>query len=81
MSTAVITEGSVDMSWRLSPSKLSVVGAVARRLVPYLIEATLIPTLLFYGFLITMDLRWGIVAALGWCYACLLYTSPSPRDS
>ena len=71
MSTAIITEGFADPSWRLSPSKLSVVGAVTRRLVPYLIEATLIPSLLFYGFLITLDLWWGIVAALGWCYAAL----------
>ena len=71
MSAAIITEGSADMSLRMSPSKLSVVGAVTRRLVPYLIESTLIPTVLFYRFLITLDLRWGILAALGWCYAAL----------
>lgn len=71
MTAATMTAGPVDASWRLHPSKLSVVGAVTRRLVPYLIEATLIPTLLFYAFLITLDLRWGIVAALGWCYAAV----------
>jgi hypothetical protein len=71
MSVATITETPADLSWRMHPSKLSVVGAVTRRLVPYLIEATLIPTLLFYGFLITLDLRWGIIAALGWCYSAV----------
>jgi hypothetical protein len=71
MSAAIITDAPADLSWQLHPSKLSVVGAVTRRLVPYLIEATLVPTLLFYAFLITMDLRWGIVAALGWCYAAV----------
>jgi hypothetical protein len=58
MSVATLTEASADLSLRLHPSKLSVVAAVTRRLVPYLIEATLIPTLLFYAFLITLDLRW-----------------------
>src|SRR5215204_2561020 len=72
MSAATIAEGAADLSLRLHPSKLSVVGAVTRRLVPYLIEATLVPTVLFYAFLITLDLRWGIVAALGWCYAAVV---------
>ena len=71
MSSASITESSGDLSQRMYPSKLSVVGAVTRRLVPYLIEATLVPTVLFYAFLITLDLKWGIVAALGWCYAAV----------
>ena len=71
MSSASITESSGDLSQPIYPSKLSVVGAVTRRLVPYLIEATLIPTVLFYAFLITLDLKWGIVAAFGWCYAAV----------
>jgi hypothetical protein len=60
-----------DVAWRMNPSKLSVVRAVGRRMVPYLIEATLIPTALFYVFLITFELRWAIVAALGWTYAAM----------
>lgn len=60
-----------DVSWRMHPSKLSVVKAVTRRMVPYLIEATLIPTVLFYVFLITLELKWAIVAALGWTYAAV----------
>lgn len=47
------------------------VGAVAKRMVPYLIEATLIPTVLFYTFLITLELKWALVAALGWSYAAV----------
>jgi hypothetical protein len=60
-----------DVTWRMNPSKLSVVKAVGRRMVPYVIEATLIPTALFYTFLITFGLRWAIVAALGWTYAAM----------
>jgi len=47
------------------------VKAVGRRMVPYLIEATLIPTVLFYVFFITFELKWAIVAALGWTYAAM----------
>jgi uncharacterized membrane protein len=60
-----------DVAWRTNPSKAAVVRAVGRRMVPYLIEATLIPTALFYVFFITFDLRWAIVAALAWTYAAL----------
>jgi len=58
-------------TWHVNPSKVSVVWAVTRRLVPYLIEATLIPTVLFYASLVTLGLRWAIVAALGWTYAAV----------
>ena len=60
-----------DVAWRMHPSKLSVVKAVGRRMVPYLIEATLIPTALFYVFFITLELKWAIVAAVGWTYAAV----------
>jgi hypothetical protein len=60
-----------DVAWRMNPSKVSVVQAVGRRMVPYLIESTLIPTALFYTFLLTFDLRWAIVAALVWTYAAM----------
>jgi hypothetical protein len=49
-----------------------VVAAVGRRLVPYVIEATLIPTLLFYTCLAIADLRWAIAAALAWSYGAVL---------
>jgi hypothetical protein len=60
-----------DVSWQMDPSKLSVVKAVTRRMVPYLVEATLIPTALFYVFFITFGLRWAIVAVVGWTYAAV----------
>jgi len=63
------TPPSAGSAWRLEPSSASVVMAVAKRLTPILIEATLIPTLLFYAFLVTLDLRWAFVAGLVWCYS------------
>jgi hypothetical protein len=72
MAATDIREVADESAWRLHPSKLSVVGAVTKRLVPYLIEATLIPTLLFYGLLVTYGLTWAFVAALGWTYTAVL---------
>ena len=65
-------DGIADHDWTLHPSKLSVVRAVTKRLVPYLIESTLIPTVLFYVFLATTELRWALVAALGWAYTAVI---------
>jgi hypothetical protein len=67
----VIPATGPDSSWRLHPSKFGVVKAVTRRLVPYLIEATLIPTCIFYVVLATLELRWALLAALGWTYVSL----------
>jgi hypothetical protein len=49
-----------------------VVGAVARRLVPYLIEATIIPTALFYSLLVVGDMRWALGGALVWTYGAVV---------
>src|SRR5436190_18751690 len=65
------TPASAEPVWRLDPSHASVVVAVAKRLTPILIEATLIPTLLFYAFLVTLDLRWAFVGGLVWCYSAV----------
>ena len=69
--TTISSLEPVDVAWRTNPSKLLVVKAVGRRMVPYLIEATIIPTALFYVFLITFELKWAIVAALAWTYAAI----------
>ena len=61
--TAIPVLEPIDVAWRKDPSKALVVTAVGRRMVPYLIEATLIPTALFYVFFIAFDLKWAIVAA------------------
>ena len=59
------------VTWRLHPTKLSVVVAVGRRLLPFLVEATLIPTLLFYVFVASLGLIWAFVAATCWSFACV----------
>lgn len=52
MSAATIeSESTAEQTWRLQPSSASVVTAVAKRQMPMLVVATLIPTLLFYAFL------------------------------
>jgi hypothetical protein len=55
-----------DDVWQLEPSKFSVIKAVTRRMVPYLVEATLIPMVLFYVLLITLELKWAVIAGLAW---------------
>lgn len=57
-----------DETWTFHPSKWTVAAAVVRRLVPQLVEASLIPTVLFYTFLVTFGLRWAFAAALCWSY-------------
>jgi hypothetical protein len=53
-------------------SKLSVFGAVVRRSGPHLIEASLIPTALFYCCLVLAGLGAALAAALVWLYAAVL---------
>src|SRR3954451_21757059 len=67
-----ITDRLDDVSWRLHPSKRSVIVAVTKRLVPYLIEATLVPTVLFYAFLVSFGLTAAFSAALAWTYSAVV---------
>lgn len=67
-----ISPDSVGEVWRMDPSAVHVVWAVACRMVPYLIEATLIPTVLFYTFFVTLGLMWAVLAALAWTLSALL---------
>jgi hypothetical protein len=61
-----------DGAWLLRPSRRTVVGAVARRLGPYLVEATVIPTLAFYIVLAaTRELRWALLGTLAWSFAAV----------
>jgi hypothetical protein len=71
MSATITAAAPVGLAWRLHPSRRSVVGAVTRRLVPCLIEASLIPTALFYVALLTLGLRWAFIAALAWSYTAV----------
>ena len=61
-----------EIGWQLRPSRRRVVGAVARRLTPYLIEATIIPTALFYVLLVFGDMRWALAGALFWSYGAVV---------
>ena len=54
-------------------SKLMVIATVARRCGPHVIEATVIPAVLFYGCLVAGGLGAAYVAALGWSYAALVH--------
>jgi hypothetical protein len=63
-----------DASWRIDPTWPLVVWAVVRRLLPYLVEATLIPTAMYYAGLLTFGQVWGILAA-----ATCTYVSVSRR--
>jgi hypothetical protein len=60
-----------DETLNYHPSKWSVAAAVVKRLVPQLIEASLIPSLLFYSCLFAFGLRWAFVAALVWAYTAV----------
>jgi hypothetical protein len=53
-------------------SKLSVLGTVIRRCRAHVIEATIIPAVLFYGFLVGPGLGWAYLAAITWSYAMVV---------
>ena len=62
----------IDATWCTDPSGRSVATAVLRRIVPYIVEATVIPTALFYTVLIAFELKWAVIAALAWTYSAVL---------
>src|SRR3954467_15477047 len=45
---------------------------MARHALPHLIEATIVPLILFYAFLWTAGVWGALVAALGWSYAAII---------
>jgi hypothetical protein len=55
-----------------SISKVHVLKMVARRSLPSLIEATLIPSLLFYAFFVAVGPAQAMCAALAWAYGSVL---------
>ncbi|TML07325.1 MAG: hypothetical protein E6G39_19955 [Actinobacteria bacterium] len=55
-----------------SPTKGRVLGAVGRRLVPHVIEATLIPTMLFYAAFVTRGAITAFIVALVWSYVAII---------
>jgi len=70
--SSVISDSSTSTEpWRLDPSWLSVVWAVVRRLWPFLVEATLIPTAAYYLALANFGQFWAIIAASACTYLSL----------
>lgn len=61
----VIGAASTPLSYG-NPSKLSVLKAVARRLLPHLVEATLVPTVLFYLSFLILGPVAAYLSALAW---------------
>ena len=62
-----------DLDVRRAPlSKLRVLKMVGRRSLPSLIEATIIPSVLFYVFLVTVGPAEAMLAALVWAYGSVL---------
>jgi uncharacterized membrane protein len=55
-----------------SPTKSRVLGAVGRRLLPHVIEATVIPTMLFYTAFATRGAVTAFVVALAWSYVAIV---------
>ena len=62
----------VDKDVMSEPSKRAILAMVVRRSGPHLLEATLIPALLFYGCLVAVGLGAAYVAVVGWAYAALV---------
>jgi intracellular septation protein A len=64
-------EQALSIIERAHPKRLPVLLAVGRRLVPNLVEATLIPTILFYASFVMMGLTAALVATLTWSLVCV----------
>jgi hypothetical protein len=61
----------VDEDVMSEPSKRAILATVARRSGPHLLEATLIPALLFYCCLVGLGLGAAYLAVVTWAYAAL----------
>jgi hypothetical protein len=74
MTKALLVAASAEeqAAGRAPLSKLHVLRMVGRRSLPALIEATLIPSLLFYVFLVTIGPAQAMCAALAWAYGSVL---------
>lgn len=55
-----------------APLELPSLGAMARRTVPHLLEATILPALLFYVVLVRFGAGAAMVATLAWSYTALI---------
>jgi len=68
-----VPPAAIEVEWRRRPSSLvAVLLALGRRLLPYLIESTVIPTILFYVVDAAMDTRSALLAGLTWSYVAIV---------
>jgi hypothetical protein len=56
---------------RVTGPRLSVLGTILRRCWPHVVEATVIPAVLFYCCLVFAGLGWAYLSAIGWSYLAL----------
>jgi hypothetical protein len=70
----LVARSSVDAAEGLGPdfSRPAILRAVARKGVPNLVEATLIPAVLFYVLVVTVSGTAAIVAAMAWATVAVL---------
>jgi len=68
----LVARGVADEGSNVALSKLRVLKMVGRRSLPALIEATLLPSVLFYLFLMTVGSTAAMLAALTWGYGSVL---------
>jgi hypothetical protein len=67
----VAAQTGKDETRQASLSKLRVLKMVGRRSLPSLIEATIIPAVIFYVFLVTVGPAAAMLAALSWSYGAV----------
>jgi hypothetical protein len=70
--TMLVPAGSDEHDESRAVSKLRVLRMVGRRGLPSLIEATIIPSVLFYVFLVSINASAAMLAALVWTYGSAL---------
>ena len=58
---------------------VTVAAALGRRLAPYLIESTVIPTVLFYVVAAMMNTGWALAAGLAWSYVAVIRRAVNSR--
>ena len=68
----VAADPSEDRSTRAPLSKIHVLTVLGRRSLPALIEATVVPAILFYVFLMTVGPTAAMLAALVWSYGAVV---------
>jgi hypothetical protein len=68
----LVVPAAAEVQWRRPSSLPAVLVALGRRLVPYLVESTVIPTLLFYVVAAAMDTRSALLAGLAWSYVAIV---------